>query len=270
LWRRLALALAVVTVSLATACTDEPAPPINPDAVAPELADTKPAAAPPPSERCAKGGNAPVAKMVITTADGVHLSGARFGAGAKGVLLLPQRGAEYCPWWDFAIELVSKGYHVLAYDVRGTGFSEDGQVNDYTADAAAGIAALKAAGAQRVIAIGASQGATTALITAGRLPNEVAGVVSLSFPGELDVTGGAGEGPKTAAEAAPLITAPVLFAWASGDGSAEDPQGLAAKLTSPGTQLVGRSGVSHGWDMLKIGDDDVRPDVFAFLQSYAG
>ena len=98
----------------------------------------------------------------------------------------------------------------------------------------------------------------------------MAGVVSLSYPGDLDVTGGAGTGPKTAAEAAPKITVPVLFAFASGDSNAENPQALAAAVTSPGTSLVGRPGVSHGWDMLKVGPDDVRPEVLAFLASYAG
>jgi pimeloyl-ACP methyl ester carboxylesterase len=262
--------LATALLAVATACTDDPPPPINPDAVPETVVDTVAGSAPPPAERCHKSGNVPVSKVVVTTGDNVHLAGARFGTGARGVLLLPQRGADLCPWWDYANELMNAGFHVLAIDVRGTGYSEEGAVTDYTADAAAGIAELKRAGAERVVIIGASIGAATALVTAGRLPDQVAGVVALSYPDDtIDVTGGGGSGPKTPSEAAPLITAPVLIAYTAGDRMAAKPDDLVAKLGGPEKQLVGRSGVSHGWDMLKLGDDDVRPDVLAFLHSYA-
>ena len=41
------------------------------------------------------------------------------------------------------------------------------------------------------------------------------------------------------------------------------------KTRSAARQMVGRPGVSHGWDMLKVGDYDVRPDILGFLQSSA-
>lgn len=262
--------VAAVTVTLAAGCTEDPPAPVNPDAVPESVVDTVAGSAPAPAERCHKSGNTPASKVVVTTADDVHLAGVRFGAGPRGVLLLPQRGADLCPWWDYALELTTAGFHVLAIDVRGTGYSEEGTVMDYTADAAAGIAELRRAGAERVVIIGASMGAATALVTAGRLPDQVAGVVSLSYPnGALDVTGGAGSGPKTPDEAAPLITAPVLLAYTIGDRMAAKPDDLVAKVAGPDKRLVGRPGVSHGWDMLRLGDDDVRPDVLAFLQSYA-
>lgn len=259
-----------LAAALTAACTDEPdATPVNPNAVPEEVVDTVAGSAPAPSERCHKSGNDPATKVVVKTEDGVHLAGVRFGAGARGVLLLPQRGADLCPWWDYAMELTNAGFHVLAIDVRGTGYSEEGMVADFTADAAAAVAELKRAGAERVVIIGASQGAATALVTAARYPDEVAGVVSLSYPtGSLDVAGGTGDGPKTPDEAGPLITVPVLFAFTAGDRLAADPQELAAKVAGPDTRLVGRAGVSHGWDMLRVGDDDVRPDVMEFLESY--
>jgi len=271
-WRGAGLGLfvAAAVLVLAAACTEETPQPINPDRVPDSVVDTVAGSAPAPAERCNKSGNTPAAKVVVTTEDQVHLAGVRFGSGTRGVVLLPQRGADLCPWWDYAHELSMAGFHVLAIDSRGTGYSEEGTVVDYTADAKAAVAELKRAGAERVVLMGASIGGATALVTAGRIPDEVAGVVALSYPDDsLDVTGGGGSGPKTPTEAAPLITAPVLIAYTTGDPQAAKPDDLIAKLNGPEKQLVGRSGVSHGWDMLKLGDDDVRPDVLAFLQSYA-
>lgn len=267
-----AVTAAAVALTL-TACTSEDPPaPINPDAVQAPVADTIPGKAPSPAERCHASGNVPVAKVVLTTGDGVHLAGAVFGSGPRGVLLLPQRGADLCPWWDYAVTLVNQGFHVLAIDLRGTGFSEEAPKADYTADAIAGVAELKRAGASKVVVMGASLGAATALVTAGRIPAEVAGVVSLSYPdNNLDVTDGTGDGPRTPAEAAPKTTAPMLLCFTAGDKQAQNakPQVLADIAPAPAKQLVGRPGVSHGWDLLKIGPDDVSADVLAFLQSYA-
>lgn len=259
-------------LALTTACTGDPTPKsTNPDVVNASLADTKPGKAPAPAERCHESGNTTAAKVVVTTPDKVHLSAVTFGTGARGVLLVPQRGADLCAWWDYATELVGKGYHVLAIDLRGTGYSEDGAIADYTADAVAGVAALKQAGALRVVVIGASLGAAIALVTAGRIPDEVSGVVALSYPDNaMDVTAGSGNGPHTPAEAAPLITAPLMICFTAGDRqAAPKPQNLIDTVHSAAKQLVGRPGVSHGWDMLKVGDDDVRPDILGFLESYA-
>ena len=121
--------------------------------------------------------------------------------------------------------------------------------------------------------IGASQGAATALVTAARMPDQVAGVVALSYPDDdLDVTGGTGADPNTPAEAAPLITTPlmaVLHQRRPARPTKAKPQQLVQQSPATAKELVGRSGVSHGWDMLKLGADDVRPDVLRFLQSYA-
>jgi pimeloyl-ACP methyl ester carboxylesterase len=218
-----------------------------------------------------RAGSTTARKMVVTTADNVALSGAAFGSGPRGVVLLPQAGADLCRWWDYANELVTKGFHVLAIDLRGTGYSDAGTSADYTADAAAAVAAVKKDGAQRVVVIGAALGAATALVTAARVPDQVAGVVSLSYPDNgLDVTGGSGDGPHTPIEAAPRITAPLLICFTADDrqAAAAKPEDLLAKVGSTAKQLVGRPGVSHGWDMLKVGDDDVRPDILTFLESY--
>jgi pimeloyl-ACP methyl ester carboxylesterase len=263
---------AALLLTAGAACTDDRPQPNDPDALAPGLAETVPGKAPLPAQRCGKSGNAPVVKVVLTTSDGVHLAGARFGSGARGVLLLPQRDIDFCPWWDYASELVLAGFHVLAIDLRNSGQSETSDKADYTADAAAGVAELKKNGATKVVLIGASQGAAVALVAAARLADQVAGVVALSYPDDaLDVTGGTGSDPNTPAEAAPLIATPLMVCFTNGDQQATKakPQQLVAQAPATAKELVGRSGVSHGWDMLKVGGDDVRPDVLRFLQSYA-
>jgi pimeloyl-ACP methyl ester carboxylesterase len=256
----------------AAACTEERPQSNDPNVVAPGLADTVPGKAPLPAERCRKSGNAPAVKVVLTTSDGVHLAGVRFGSGARGVLLLPQKGIDFCPWWDYASELVTAGFHVLAIDLRGTGQSEPSDKADYTADAAAGVADLKQAGAAKVVLVGASQGGAVALVAAARLADQVAGVVALSYPDDAeDVTGGAGADPRTPAQAAPKLAAPLMVCFTTGDKLDDKarPQELVAQAPATAKELVGRAGVSHGWDMLKVGPDDVRPDILRFLQSYA-
>jgi pimeloyl-ACP methyl ester carboxylesterase len=272
--RRMVSCLALGAVlALTAACTDDPAPgPGGGDAASPKAADSKAAGAPAPAERCRQSGNTTARKMVVTTADKVELAGVAFGAGERGVLLLPQAGADLCRWWEYANELVRDGFRVLAIDLRGNGYSDSGPSADYTADAVAAVAALKKDGAKRVVVVGASLGAATALVTAARIPDEVAGVVSLSYPDNaMDVTAGTGDGPRTPIEAAPRITAPMLICFTTEDkqSAAAKPAELVAKAGSTVKQLVGRPGVSHGWDMLKLGDDDVRPDVLSFLDLYA-
>ena len=267
--------LCLAALLLLAGCTGSRATPAPPaagnglDTPNAALAATKPGKAPNPADRCQQSGNEPVTKVVLTTADGVHLAGAEFGTGPHGVLLLPQQSGDLCAWWAYATALLNQGFHVLAIDLRGTGYSESGGRADYTADAQAGIAALKHHGATKVVLIGAALGAATALVTAGRAPDQVAGVVSLSYA-DTDVTAGAGGDPHTPSQAAGRITAPLLLCFTAGDKqAAPGAQQLADAARGPAKQLVGRPGVSHGWDMLKVGEDDVRPDILSFLQSYS-
>jgi dienelactone hydrolase len=155
--------------------------------------------------------------------------------------------------------------------VRGTGFSEDGPTKDYTADAAAAVSALKGAGATRVMLIGASQGGNTALVTAGRIPDQITGVVALSYSDNaFDASGGAGGAPHTPAEAAPMITSAMMLCYTTGDPNIKGakPQVLYDTAGTADKQLVGRSGVTHGWDMLKLGGDNVSEEVLNFVEGH--
>jgi len=273
---RLALCLATVAMLAVggAACTSGGSPNLGSGGETTGPPDnSRPGQAPTPASRCDQSGNDPVTKMVLTTSDGVKLAAARFGSGPRGVVLLPQRGVDFCPWWYFAMQLVNRGFHVLAVDLRGTGYSEAGDRKDYTADAAAAVRALHVAGAQRVVIMGASQGANVALVAAGRIPEQVAGVITLSYTDNaFDATGGAaGSGPRTPAEAAPLINSAILLCWAQGDRqvSGATPLAIYDKAGTSDKKLIGRAGVTHGWDMLKVGDDDVTADVMEFMEAHA-
>lgn len=250
---------------LATACGTEPeteAPPPPSDSVR-SVVDS----APPPGQRCRQTDDSTVGKVVVTTADGVRLVGAEWGAGPRGVVLLHQRGSNLCGWWDYATELAEAGFHVLAIDYRNSAFSERGEP-DLTRDALAAVEWLRAAGAARVVLMGASLGAATALVTVGRHPDAVAGLVALSLPPDIDVTGGDPTPPTTPEAAAPLITVPLLMAWASADPSAMDPAPLIEAAPSPDEQVITRDGSAHGWELLTDGPADIRPEVLAFLHEH--
>jgi pimeloyl-ACP methyl ester carboxylesterase len=262
--RALLIAVSAVIVAASAACGGES--PATPSATSTSSAQSIADIAPPPAERCNKPDGGTAAKTVVTAPDGPKLAGVEWGTGPRGVVLLPQRGADLCPWWDFATQLVDAGYHVLAIDFRGNGYSESAPVRDLTRDAVGAVEWLKQAGAENVVLIGASMGATTALVTAGRHPDLVAGVVSLSMPPSIDVTGGDTEGPTTPQEAAPQIKASLLMCWATSDRSATDPQPIVDASPATDKQVVTREGGLHGWGLLSDGPHDVRPEVLAFLE----
>src|SRR5688572_27493574 len=120
--RHICALLAALVLALG-ACTSDPAP-AEPGGV-PEGA--LPAKAPQPAERCHKSGNVVATNVAFKAEDGTPLAGVTFGTGARGVLLLPQRGADLCGWWDYAIELSGQGFQALAIDFRGTGYSDEGK-----------------------------------------------------------------------------------------------------------------------------------------------
>src|ERR1700755_3330321 len=83
---------------LVTACTDDPASPGSGPGAPTASSASKAAGAPAPATRCQQSGNTTAEKVVVPTADKVDLAGVTFGSGKKGVLLLPQAGADLCRW----------------------------------------------------------------------------------------------------------------------------------------------------------------------------
>lgn len=235
-----------------------------------------PEQAPGPAERCGFAGKAE--KVVLTTADGVKLSGVRFGEGAHGVVLLPQLGGDLCGWGSAPSRMVQAGLHVLAVDLRCAGFSDcdndsDDQLDnshDFASDAAAAIAELKRAGASKVVVMGASLGAVSAVVAGGRFADQVSGVVGLSvFRVGFNASGSARTDVTTPEKAAPHITAPMLLLVATDDGACISP-GAAQELIDKSAaaakgKVIVRDGSAHGWDLLRSPDIDA--EVLAFLKT---
>jgi pimeloyl-ACP methyl ester carboxylesterase len=150
-------------------------------------ATTTAAAASAVSDRCGPP-EAAASLIHFRATDGTRLDGALVGSGRAGVVLLHQYPNDLCGFWPYAVYLAGKGLRVLDIDLRCFGESScpsdaKGTVVD---DVAGAVAELKRRGAGSVALVGASAGASTALIAGARLGSRVSSVVSLS--GERDLT----------------------------------------------------------------------------------
>jgi pimeloyl-ACP methyl ester carboxylesterase len=298
-WRRpiLAACLLVAGGPLASCTTSQPPlPTVSGPAVpsqpvaSPTLSVEALRPAPHPSVRCglpAAAGR----QVVLRASDGVQLDATITGTGTRGVLLVPELGRQnLCGWWDYAAFLAGRGYLVLLFDHRCTGYSGcpvgGSAAAGLMADIDAATAALRAAGARRVTLVGASQGgaevliagalASTAAATGG--PN-LAGVSAVAaFSPDQTSVQLAGPPFATAEQAAPALRLPVLVAVAPADAnvSVEEVRALFARVPSRGKQLVVDStqpGV-HGWDLLAAGPAGKRPatsdKLLAFLARNTG
>ena len=139
--------------------------------------------------------------IAIDTVDGIHIVGDYHeGASSKGALLLHMMPSDRKSWTAFAEKLASRGYHVLAIDLRGHGDSVEGPSGklDYHSfsneehassihDVEAGAEFLSTKGADSLVLAGASIGANLALWHAARNPRGVENLILLS-PG-LDYKG---------------------------------------------------------------------------------
>jgi pimeloyl-ACP methyl ester carboxylesterase len=173
-----------------------------------------------PSSRC----GAPEVKATVLrfpAPDGTQLDGVLVGSGPAGVVLLHQHPGDLCGFWPYAIYLSKRGLQALAIDLRCYGESACPQADDAKSrvvdDVAGAVAALRAHGAKRVALVGASLGASTALLAGVALRPPVAAVVNLST-GKFDLsTILGGPMPLDTYSAARRLTVPVLFAVARDD-----------------------------------------------------
>lgn len=235
--------------------------------------------APDPAKRCPKF-PATATKVVIPSTEGLEIAGAEAGSGPRGLVLLHQRDADLCGWAEYIGDFVKSGLHVLAIDLRCSGLSDcppdvTGDAFfaplDRAADAGAAVNYLRQHGATTVAVMGASMGAATAVVTAGRFPDQVDAVVALSLPSAVWNASGLTEtAVRTPADAVPKIKGPILLAGAGLDPDAIPadvaPQFLEGAPARSRCVIVSRpeSG-SHGWDLLGTAPDTVEPQVLDFL-----
>jgi pimeloyl-ACP methyl ester carboxylesterase len=145
------------------------------------------------------------------TSGGAMLVGVVLGHGRTGLVFAHGRGGDLCEWLPRAQGFAEQGYQALAFDFEGFGDSRPGSGPDarLDADVAAAVQQLRRRGAERIVLIGSSMGATAVLVAATRIRPPVAGVVSLSGPGAL--------GAVSAWTAMPRLRVPALFVAAADD-----------------------------------------------------
>jgi len=105
----------------------------------------------------------------VTTDDGIALHAISLGKGEQGVILVHDEGRTSQDWNLFANKLVTKGYRVVAVDLRGHGNSAsilDATEPDWSnmvKDVQAASSWLKKQGAKQVSLVGAGLGANLSL-----------------------------------------------------------------------------------------------------------
>ncbi|HEX8857705.1 MAG TPA: alpha/beta hydrolase [Actinomycetes bacterium] len=224
---------------------------------------------------------APASLVHFKATDGARLDGALVGSGRAGVVLLHEFPNDLCGFWPYAVYLAGKGMRVLDIDLRCFGDSScpadaKGTVVD---DVAGAVAELQRRGAGSVSLVGASGGATTALLAGARLGAKVAAVVSLSGERDPTIVLGA-SGPPDVAPLLKRLVSPTLMVVASNDPttSVDETRAMYAAVAARPKRidvLQGPYDGRHGWDMLTEagGGQSWSPlaaQVAAFLCAHAG
>ncbi|MFK7930174.1 MAG: alpha/beta hydrolase [Myxococcota bacterium] len=187
------------------------------------------------------------ADIKVNTEDGQTLHAVEQGRGSHGVLLLHDQGRTHSDWTLFISKLESKGYRVLAIDLRGHG--ESASILDtepdwanMPADVTASLAHLRKSGVKQVSVVGAGLGANLAIELAAR-DESLASVVLLS-PG-LNI-----QGFKPSGVIAGVGDKPLLLAAAKDDRRASSTVKYLEKQTKGPTRAMLLNGVATGTNLL--------------------
>ncbi len=212
----------------------------------------------------------------IAASDGIGLGVVELGAGKRGVLMLPEYQASACQWAVEASGLVSAGFHVLLLEYRCTipsdCPSDTDKQSDLSLDAQAGVAALHAAGATKVVIVGASAGGTLAVVAGAASGPLVNGVVDLSGPADVSSLYGTAQGRINSLAAAPHLLVPSLFVVSQNDPSTTVDEITAvynAVTKKPKQLMVLPPEGGHGWDTLAYAgpEGNVQDMLYAFLRA---
>ncbi|HEV8251651.1 MAG TPA: alpha/beta fold hydrolase [Gaiellaceae bacterium] len=217
-------------------------------------------AAPPPVDDCVPRSER-AAAISFRAPDGTRLAGVLLGRGRTGIALGHELNSNLCVWLPFARVLAAKGYRVLAFDHRGHGESERYPRAFFRVDRdfVGAVRTLHSRGSTRFVLMGASMGATAALVAAPRIGGPLRAVVELSGPVAYETI--------DARPAVKRIAAPVLFAVGSEDTAfVSDTRELAALSSNPDSRLVVRPTSGHGTDLLR--DAAFRTLVLAFARQH--
>lgn len=193
----------------------------------------------------------PSTDVSFSTPQGAKSDGALLGDGETGVVISNQSEGQICPWLPLAESLANGHNRVLLYQYG------PGDRADLVAAAAAFMAGR---GVQRIILVGASQGAKATIVAATRNLQHVVALVSLSAEASL-----AGLDIEPYAK---KINLPVLFVTADHDpyGSSEATQTFFEDAPVKDKHLMVVPGNAHGYDLLS--NASVMTAVSTFIQDH--
>jgi pimeloyl-ACP methyl ester carboxylesterase len=199
--------------------------------------------------------------------DGTVLDGVTAGKPRTTVVFAHGYPSSLCDWADLAAVLVRRGYGVFLFDFRNLGLSDTADAHAPGADLAAAVDQARRRGAEHVILIGGSYGATAVLSAAPDL--DVAGVVALSPPPDLSNW----IDELDAVSAVRRLHAPVLVLYA-GDDFRTPPnaeRALARADASRVKRFVEFPGPWHAGDLLYRAPFRARAKrlVLGFLRAHA-
>lgn len=187
------------------------------------------------------------AEVKVSTADGQSLHANELGKGTHAILLVHDAGRTSADWTLFADKLSTKGYRVLALDLRGHGESAsilqtEPDWEKMGGDVEAGLAHLRKGGAKKISVVGAGLGANLAVDVAAR-DQQVETVVLLS-PG-LNI-----HGYKPSSTVKPYGGRPLLLAAARGDRMASSTVRYLEKQSTGPTRAMLLDGEATGTNLL--------------------
>lgn len=231
-------------------CAGQSASPAPPPPPSSSAAATSGTAA--PVEACASAAGAHAVPVRVN--DTTTVTTAVLGDGPRVVVLANESSARMCEWFPFATTLAGAGYRVVLWDYERGPTEEQDQ-------AAAVVAAVRAGHADRVLLMGASQGAKVMLVTAAAVTPPVAGVVSLSAEAVL------GSSTRVADQVTHL-SCPALLVTATEDryGSATAGPDILHAIPGADKRLLTVPGTDHGVQLLTgPSGATVTPAVLDFL-----
>jgi pimeloyl-ACP methyl ester carboxylesterase len=189
---------------------------------------------------------------------GAPLPGVLLGTGATTFVLSNESDENLCSWLPFVRTLERHGNSALLYDA--------GDPAAIPAEATAGAMAARAAGARRVVLMGASVGARGSLVAAARRIPGITAVVSLSAERTIR------SDPGDLTHRIHRVRIPALLISARADpfvGGATT--ALARALASRRREVLIVPGIDHGTSLLTGADGRrVQAAIFAFTGRPAG
>jgi alpha-beta hydrolase superfamily lysophospholipase len=178
---------------------------------------------------------------VYVVSGDITLTGRLFGADHDTIVILTHmRQNDETGWWPFAQRLADEGFAALTFNFRG--YDASGGEQDYSKldeDLRAVIGYVQARRLySKVFLVGASMGATTALVVAKE--EDVAGVVAVSPPAQFD--------SQDALDTVPGVTVPKLLIASEEDAPALNFEELYAAAAEPKEEEI-YPGIAHGTDL---------------------